>query len=302
MRAVTAVVGRIEGAVAVFEPRGWQLACARSALAAAQVLVLLANPDEVIFAGGPVCSGVGAIALWCLVEPAESPAADAVALLVLAVVLSGFRPRWTCVPHWYLAFGFAAACPVANGGDRIAQLATMLLVPLCLGDDRTWQWSRPRAALSPGWRGAAFAGHLALRLQVAVVYGYAVVAKFGDPLWRDGRALSVVLTDPNYGAPWPVLSDLVPAPALVGATWLVIATQAVIAVGVLWRPGVAVVAAGVVLHVVIAAVLNLQAFGLVMAGVLAACLVRAEDRRNSGGRIPVRRRAVRPIGGDRRGL
>jgi antimicrobial peptide system SdpB family protein len=124
------------------EPRGPALAVGRVLLALAQLATLAFNSDGVLFAqpDGMRCDGLGALSMWCLVQGTNHGllVIRIVSISVLLVVLSGYRPRLTCVPHWYVAFGMIIAMPVANGGDRALQVATLLLIPVCLGDDRTW--------------------------------------------------------------------------------------------------------------------------------------------------------------------
>lgn len=192
-----------------------------------------------------------------------------VALVVLAIAASGYRPRWTCVPHWYVTYSLGAAVYVPNGGEHAAALITLLLIPLCLGDRRTWQWSRPREPMAPRWVGAAYAAHLAIRVQVAVIYGQTLWAKMTESQWWQGTALHYVFQDPYFGA----------LPAVRGAldwtvpvfTWGTLVVELAIAVsafcGRRWRLRALVAAA--VLHAGIAVVLGLPSFSLVMIGVVA---------------------------------
>lgn len=271
-----------------FDPRGRALAVGRSLLAAAQLVVVAANPVTALFHGDPRtpggvrCEDMRAVASWCLTGATGTGGAASLvlALVVLGAVVAGFSPRWTCVPHWYVVFSFVAASPTANGGDRIGQLMTMLLVPLCLGDDRLWHWTRPRTTLPPGWRGSAFAAHWVLRLQVFVVYAHAVVSKLNDRWWRHGGALHLVAHDPEFGFPSGVrtLLDGVAGtywPVTV-LTWSVVAAQAVVAVCVLStsaRVRLVALALGIGLHTAIAVLMSLVVFGLIMVALLVVVCV-----------------------------
>ncbi|QFZ21313.1 hypothetical protein [Saccharothrix syringae] len=278
MNRVDRVLARIGRAAEHHDPRGLPLAFGRSALAAAQLAVLAANSDRVLFHSTVTwdCDGVRAPGLWCLTGTAGPGAvlARAVAVVVLVAVLVGFRPRWTCVPHWYVAFSFAADATATNGGDRVTQVATALLVPLCLGDDRVWQWGAVRGPLPPHWRGAALAGLLGIRVQLCLMYLAAAVSKLGDPEWRRGTALHLVLHDPDYGASASVRDALGPVLGsywlMALATWAVIAAQLVLAVTVLGGPAArrAALVLGTALHVAIGVVLNLPAFGLAVIALL----------------------------------
>jgi antimicrobial peptide system SdpB family protein len=159
------MMGRLQSTTECFEPRGMPLSVGRSLLAFAESTVLLANPDRVLFSPFPdtppdaVCSGVSMLSLWCVTGAgALSHSADRiVAITVLGVVVLGFRPRWLCVPHWYVAFSLAVDMTFINGGEQVAQILAGLLIPVCLGDRRRWQWARPTEPMSPAWRGSACA-------------------------------------------------------------------------------------------------------------------------------------------------
>lgn len=260
------------------EQRGPALAVGRGLLALAQLATLAFNSDGVLFAqpDGMQCGGLGALSLWCLAQGTGHGllAIRIVSISVLFAVLSGYRPRLTCVPHWYVAFSMTAAMPVANGGDRALQVATLLLIPVCLGDDRTWQWVRPRTPLPAHWRGPSFAAETALRLQLSVIYVSAFASKLTDPLWRQGSAMLVVAHHHFAGFPRPVLDLLEPALRsfwiVAAASWSVIAVQVVIAV-LIWggpRARSCALVFGVGLHAGIMFLMSLTVFGMVMISML----------------------------------
>lgn len=269
-----------------FEPRGLSLSTGRALMALAQLAVLIFSADTDLFLvaaeppDGVRCAGITTTSLWCVTQQFGHGLliSRVVAIAVLLVVLSGYRPRYTCVPHWFVAFSMATAMPESDGADRALQLATMLLIPLCLGDDRVWQWTRPREPLPEAWRGPAFAAQNVLRLQLCSIYLSAAVTKLMDPLWRQGSAMLIVAHHPASGFRAPMLELLEPAlrsywtVALV--TWLVIAVQVVLVV-LLWggvRARQLALVLGISLHGGIMLLMNLASFGLVMIGVLiAAC-------------------------------
>lgn len=281
------ITTRVRALVERTEPRGLPLALGRSALAAATLLTIVFTGDDALFAqthlspDGMRCTGLSRWSVWCLAGPGPG---RIISIAVLLVVLSGYRPRWTCVPHWYVAFSFAAAIAPFNGGDNIAQIVAMLLIPVCLGDHRRWQWTTPEQPLAPVWRGTARAGVLAVRLQLAVIYGSAAVAKLSDPMWRQGSAMAVIVGHPRYGFPAPLrpLFDVVFGAywATAAITWSVIAAQVVIAVLVLCprRPRLVAFALGAAMHVAIAALLGLTSFGLVMVAALAIATMSGSRR------------------------
>jgi antimicrobial peptide system SdpB family protein len=226
-----------------------------------------------------------------------------VAISVLLVTLAGYRPKITCILHWYVAFSMATAMPDSDGADRILQVATMLLIPLCLGDDRVWQWARPRTPMPDIWRGAAFAGTIALRVQLCIIYFSAATTKLMDPLWRQGSVMLAIAHHPYAGLPRALLELLKPVfrfywPVAI-AGWLVITVQLALVV-LIWggrRSRWYAFVLGVGLHVGIVVFMQLAAFGIAMIGMLVVvCVPRGrkcgdEHERNRRSR---RGRALRP--------
>ena len=147
-----------------FDPRGRPLAAGRLLLALATLTSVVFTSDAELFSdatavsGGMRCEGLRSLSLWCLNgDVADSYlAARVITIAVLVLVVIGYRPRWTCIPHWYVTFSLTASMSAINGGDSVAVIATMLMVLLCLGDGRVWQWSRPSEPLPARWRGRSW--------------------------------------------------------------------------------------------------------------------------------------------------
>jgi antimicrobial peptide system SdpB family protein len=252
----------------------------RSLLAAASCTYLSCTPDGALFAStaahpdGVRCEGSREVTMWCIAG-ASRPAltiARAVAVAVLLVVLSGYRPRWTAIPHWYVAFSVAAGLTQPNGGDQAAQIATMLLIPVCLGDRRQWHWQPTNGGLSAGWRGAALAGMSVLRLQTAIIYGVAAGSKLAVAQWRDGTALYPVLQDPNFGMP-PGLRQLVAGlldtrQGVAVATWGTLLIETCIVVAILAGAHRVARPLAVALHSAIIGAMGLVSFGLIMIAIV----------------------------------
>jgi antimicrobial peptide system SdpB family protein len=270
-----------------FEPRGKQLAVARSLLATAQLAPLLFASDDTLFrsAAGlvdaPDCGGLRASSMWCMTGLGQAGISTGrlLGILVLLSVAAGVVPKWTCVPHWYVTFSFAAGVNVPNGGDQVAEVITLLLIPICLGDTRRWQWSWPSRPLPPNWRGAAYAAWLGTRYQLSIIYCWAALAKLASPSWRHGRAIALIFGDPTYGLP-PWLRGLGgwiadhPSVDLL-ATWTVIGMELLIAAALLYltpRRRRTVLVFAVVLHGGIIFAMGLGTFGATMiAAVAVAC-------------------------------
>jgi len=183
----------------------------RSALAIATASTLICNAPSTLFrpAAGidqvPVCKGLGTVSLFCLATNRHLEIARWTTVLILAIVASGYRPRVTGIFHWWAAFSLQASAVVLDGGDQIAAILTLLLIPVTLTDDRRWHWRAPPASTGSTLESVRFviatSAWYVIRLQIAGIYFDSAVAKLAVPEWRDGTALYYWLTDPVFGAP-----------------------------------------------------------------------------------------------------
>jgi antimicrobial peptide system SdpB family protein len=286
MRHVAQLVDAARCLPARWQSAGPALAAGRSIVAVATMIELAFTSNAALFGdagdftGSAHCAGVGAASIWCVSVATTHGFAlgKILSIMVLVTAASGYRPRWTCIPHWYVAFSLESAIVVSDGGDGAASIAALLLIPICLGDIRNWQWRRPTELPPPAWRGTAMAGQLVLRVQVAVIYATAAVSKLNDFTWRHGYAMYFVAFDPIHGLPPPAraaLSFFLGSYWSVAAlSWSVIVVQILIAVAVLGSVRFRLVALFLVtgLHVAIAVLLSLPSFGLTMIGLAAIAL------------------------------
>ena len=269
------------------EPRTRLFAVARSLIALSQFCVIAFNSDSTLF-GSPLgstpgCAGIAAGSLWCVSGGSRTGLilARFLALTVLAVVFTGYRPSWSCIPHWYVSASLSMCMTPVNGGEFASQAITFLVIPVCLGDSRQWQWTAPRTPLAGRWAGRAAAALLALRWQVVVIYVETAVSKVSNPAWRDGRAMPAVFTDPELGLPVfaKPLRAAVDSPLLMTVMgWLVVATEILIALLLVGparfrRWGVLIALA---LHTSIIILIGLLPFGVIMCAV--ALLAVSEGR------------------------
>jgi antimicrobial peptide system SdpB family protein len=266
---------------------------ARSLLALGLLATLLCNGIDVLFQPAAFktlhqTSPTNRIGLFYLLSGSRAglEAARWIAVGLLAVVVSGWRPRYTGVLHWWLSFSFSVATTVAEGGDQINAILTLLLVPVTLMDPRRWHWAEWTPDLSrvgPQIRALVAASCLTvIRLQVAVIYFHAGITKLSVPEWSNGTAIYYWFTHPVYGMNDPIKALAMPALASsVGVTvltWGVIFVELLLASALvmdkryypkLLIPGVAFHGGIVIAH-------GLASFFFAMAGALVLYLRPAE--------------------------
>jgi antimicrobial peptide system SdpB family protein len=264
-----------------WRPTSLALALGRSFIAVATLLELLFTPGTTLFgnadavSGSLHCAGAVSISIWCLSGAATHgyTIGTVSSIVGLGLAAMGYRPRWTCIPHWYLTFSFESAIQVPHGGDSAASIATLLLVPICLSDYRIWQW-RPALTPSPAHLGMAMAAQLATRAQVAIIYITAAVSKLADFAWFHGYALYFVALEPENGLPLNTHGFAEPfvtthwADAIL--SWLVIAIEVLIGTTILGcrRSRRLALILTILLHSSIAILMALPSFGIIMIGLV----------------------------------
>ena len=259
---------------------------ARSIFALATAITLLANGAHDLFPTDPelrgaTCQGAASASLFCV---AGAGWGRAVGVLVMAAVVSGWRPRWTCLPHWYAAQSVMMTIAPLEGGDQIAAIGTLLLLPNLLTDARRNHWRVPSAGSAGVTR--RYLGHTSVpmvRVQVCVVYLHAAVGKMAEAEWQDGTALYYWLSDPVFGVPsWgATATEWVVGTALgvAALTWSTVLVELALALGIVAGPRLrrVLLVLGLGLHGAIAVLLGLMSFAVTMAGALVVYLVRDRD-------------------------
>jgi len=125
--------------------------------------------------------------------------AKSFSILVLVLVIIGYRPRYTCIFHWWVSFSFAASSFVVEGGDHITQIVTLLLIPICLFDRRKNHWNIKDSNFSTNI--LTTLSYYFIRIQVAVLYLMASVGKLAVDEWKDGTVLYYWFNDSIMGTP-----------------------------------------------------------------------------------------------------
>jgi antimicrobial peptide system SdpB family protein len=263
---------------------------ARTLLAGSTALTLATNASSTLFrpvAGlsqVPSCSGVRGLGVFCVLpDPAnELDLVRWLAVAGLLVVASGWRPRLTALLHFWIAVSFNMNAVTVDGGDQVAAILTLLMLPLALTDPRRWHWDpppQPAPDASDGERSRIVARLAAtlLRIQVAGIYFQAGVGKLKVDEWIDGTVLYYWFTSPTLGAPDWLMALLRPVlthgwVALV--TWSVLLLEIALAAGLLVpkRYRGALLWSGIALHAGIILVHGLVSFAIMMFAALVVYL------------------------------
>ncbi|MEU1312728.1 sporulation-delaying protein SdpB family protein [Streptomyces cinnamoneus] len=227
----------------------------------------------------PLCQGMTAGGAFCLVPRGQFDVLRWLCVAVLLVTASGWRPRLTALPHAYISFSVFSGIAIGDGGDQITWILSLLLALVALGDGSRWHWQTPgkRAAddepVSRATRGWALLGTSAwtvARLQMALLYFQASVAKLPHTEWADGSAMYYWANNSSFGFPeWirPLTDPVVYSPVGIAAlTWLPIALELALAASPLMsqRARWVLLPLGIAFHLGIAVLMGLWSFALAM--------------------------------------
>ena len=200
--------------------------------------------------------------------------------VVAIVVQQGVINRREVVVPLDRVAKFGWSSTVRDGGDQIAVVLTVLLLPVALLDSRRWHWVTAddcAGAFTPLRRLTAWSSLGAIRLQLAGVYFVAGISKLGQAEWANGTALYYWM--PYFGAPdWVIRVLTLPVPVVV-ATWVSIAIEIALALGIILpaRTRVPLLAVGIVFHILIAAAFGLWSFSMAMVASLVLYLHAADE-------------------------
>jgi antimicrobial peptide system SdpB family protein len=251
---------------------------ARSMLATATLLTLLFNSSDALFR--PLLTedlglfdrrAISGASLFFLAQN-HLGLAKLIAIGVLLLAASGWRPRLTALPHWWVSYSFAASASIIDGGDQVASTLTLLLLPVALTDRRRWHWD-PAGEGGVVAAVAALTGLTLIRVQVSVIYLFAAVLKFPTPEWANGTALYYWWTHPKFGTwgPFRWLTDHVgPTMLVVPLTWGVLVLELCLAYALVAPPRFRnrLLPVAVLFHAGIALVHGLPSFALTMSAAL----------------------------------
>ncbi len=279
---LTALGARVEAWIARNEPWTNVYGLARTLLALATAATLMVTPMTALFhplagisGSPPYChNAIQRAGFFCLLSASHIQWMRWGAVAVLLIVASGWRPRFTAIPHWWIAVSLNASGALIEGGEQVVTGLTLLLLPVALTDPRKWHWDPPpprtRTFGDDAGRTLASLAYLLVRLQVAIIYFHACVGKLAVDEWTDGTALYYWLLHPTFGAPgWlePAVRAVVTnGTAVTLLTWTVIVVEYLLSAALFMRRDrwFIPLIAGFALHAGIILIHGLVSFGTIM--------------------------------------
>lgn len=261
------------------------LGLARAVLALGTLLTLLFNKSSVLFtpSGSSVQSLdfiiVRRFSFFNLLTLSMLDLLIWIAIAVLILVISGWRPQITCFLHAYISLSLINSAVTIEGGDQITSNLTLLLIPICICDPRKNHWLRfeenrvNRIGLNERVLISNFF-HSIIRLQVALVYFHSAVGKFPIAEWQNGTAVYYWFNNPIFGMPEylrPIFDPLISnSYTIVFITWGVMIFEVSLFLGLVLQPKYrkGLLITGIAFHFLILLVHGLFSFFIAMTGAL----------------------------------
>lgn len=208
-----------------------------------------------------------------------------IAAAILLWVISGYLPQLTGVLHAWITYSFFTASVIVEGGDQIAQIITLLLVPVCVFDKRLNHWHlreyfhyrRPDAVAY-----FCYSVVVLIQLQMAVLYLFAGADKIRVDEWADGSAIYYWFNNSPFGATPllhllfdPIVTNPLFTPLI---TWSVIVLELLLFAAFFMPPQTKkiLLPAAIAFHFMIVLLHGLVSFFFAMAGGLILYLLPAD--------------------------
>lgn len=126
-----------------------------------------------------------------------------ISMFVMAWVISGYLPQITGILHAWVVYSFFTGALLVEGGDQIAQIITILLIPVTLLDKRINHWHTKEYL---HYRRSGFVEYICysftviIRIQMAIVYLIAGGGKMKSDDWMNGGAFYYWFDHVPFGA------------------------------------------------------------------------------------------------------
>jgi antimicrobial peptide system SdpB family protein len=189
---------KLEKVISDYSPYSNVVGLARSIMALGTLLTLLTNDSSIFMPVGtngifinPLLQNTNIMSklnFFLMFGVSELFVTKTLAIIILLVVISGYYPQLSSLLHWWINISFIYFSSAVDGGDHMAAILSLLLIPLCISDPRKNHWFKKISRKGP----LNILGILSvflIRMQVAIIYLHASTGKFINNEWIDGTAV-----------------------------------------------------------------------------------------------------------------
>jgi len=122
-------------------------------------------------------------------------------ITILLFSVTGFLPQLSIILQAWVHVSICNSFYELDGGDQIAANLCLLLIPICLLDNRINAWKNYNSHLRLNINVFCNVFFFLILLQVAVIYFHAGAGKLNVEEWLDGTCLYYWTTNNVFGAP-----------------------------------------------------------------------------------------------------
>jgi len=247
----------------------------RSLLAGGMLLTLVFNDMNLLFPANHLETlNLDSLKFRCnfflIFNPSHLVITQGLAISILILVITGYFMQVTSLFHFWISASFVMLRPFAVGGDNINMLLTLLLIPLCLFDERKNHWSKATEPNNIIQNIFLFT----IKVQVAFIYFDSLHDKLRLKEWKDGTVIYYWFTHNFYGL-HPALTNILEPllrniPVLILIAWGTLIFEALLAVGFLFSTRIKLVLlkCGIIFHFGILIIHGLASFFFAMSAAL----------------------------------
>lgn len=163
-----------------------------------------------------------------------------------------------------------------TGGEQVAAVFSLLLLPLALTDPRKSHWDKitpKKESINLYSRVIGLVTFTVIRIQVAILYFNSTTAKLQEDEWLDGTAVYYYLQEPMLGLnPWlmKIFEPILASWLIIFPTWGTLVVQTILVIG-LFAPKKNrkyILFLAIFMHEIFGLILGLISFSTIMFSVL----------------------------------
>jgi antimicrobial peptide system SdpB family protein len=119
--------------------------------------------------------------------------------IILILVISGYYPRYTAIPHAWVSYSLFHTFAIIEGGDQLCYMLCILLIPILIFDNRKSHWQGEVCFSNEKISFALNVFLWLIKIQISFVYLQAFMDKCYIKEWYNGTAVYYWLNHNMFG-------------------------------------------------------------------------------------------------------
>ncbi|WP_203364636.1 sporulation-delaying protein SdpB family protein [Bacillus sp. REN10] len=272
-------MNQLKSVISEFNPWTNAYGFFRSLLATATLLTLIFNDTSILLsytANDTGCPHVKIPSAFCLFDSwgVSLEIVRYLMIILLFIIISGWRPRFTGIIHWYICYSLQTSAITIDGGEQIATVLSFILIFITILDGRKNHFEQ--LSINPQSLTLKYMTWLCfgfIKFQVFIIYLNASVERLKNKEWADGTAIYYFFSDPIFGIAnyqRVFMDPILESSLVIILTWSVTIFEFFLAASILGNRQVKRIALilGILFHIGIMFFIGIVTFGIVMISAL----------------------------------